>query len=790
MISAYNPQVYQEKPIQYNYKTDGVNRLLQLKNSLYEQNYEYIKGLKSDTLGIRFINENGNREIKNIQENVNNFFKTHDINKYDVGDAAIANEFTNQFKSLESDRSLQELYRIDKSLQDDLSMVNNLRTAKDRENKGYSTKNHELFQYQLEEYSKLDKATAVGKGAEAFRYTPYTNVFPEYKSILSMIPIKEYDVMDKNGNLHRIKGRDPLDIQKAFNEGLSESARKQLAIKGQLEVRRALRSGATTEQIYKDIILPRTSPILLSKSNQLQVLNTELAAAQLGGDPKKEQEAQSKIDQIKTQINDIKNATDMSFISKMGQDQFINMYGQISANHQIEHLSNAFGQLNDTMNMAHMALKSKEAMFQTRLSFDSKVHAQRMELEKMKIAQKERELSGSSISDDSGVPDIPATSNASDILQYQQFDKFHTEIGANAAEIYKDHAHMVKLTDDSKLANNPNIYARAFHDFIHDNAVVNKNYSPEEKARIFQILIEDIKAGNYDGATDLKQKIYASLKPSYDYHDMYKRQWNKSVSQLNNELGLKSSSILNKAEFETLKRNGSTSLGSYDDYKAAISKKTQENIDINYTVTTPVSENPRFLPTGLPKLKKEQVANKFYKDMSNIQNLISTEPVTNKKGLDSDAVQVTNLSKSDLIKSIKTTPTGYWITFDDAVTTTEGEDGDDKVKTKSQVANKFITLKDGQLIPIDQGPKFIPYPNESRDKYLHNVTVANATPLNPVKFNYKGYTLTMYNDGGLQYKSNIPNPNNPQETLDLTTSLLVSADPLKLFRDFVDALKK
>ena len=788
-ISAYNPQVYQEKPIQYNYKTDGVNRLLQLKNQLYEQNYEYIKGLKSDTLGIRFINEDGNKEIKNIQDNVNNFFKTHDINKYDVGDAAIANEFTNQFKALESDRSLQNLYRIDKELQNDLSMINSLRTAKDRESKGYSTENHELFQYQLEEYSKLDKSTAVSKGAEAFRYTPYTNVFPEYKSLLAMIPIKEYDVMDKNGNLHRIKGRDPLDIQKVYSEGLSESARKQLAVKGQLEVRRALRSGSTVEDIYKNIILPRTSPILLTKSKQLETLNIQLAAAQLGGDSQKEKETQSKVDQIKSQINDIKNATDMSFVSKMGQDQFINMYGQISTNHQIEHLSNAFGQLNDTMNMAHLALKSKEAMFQTRLAFDNKVHMQKMSIEEMKLKLEEKKLGLDQVNTEP-TSTIPSTSNASDILTYQQFDKFHNEINTNASEIYKDHNQMIKLADDNKLANNPNIYARAFHDFIHDSTVVSKNYTPEQKAKVFQVLIEDIKSGNYDTATGLKQKIYKSLKPSYDYNEMYKKQWNRSVSSINNELGIKSSLILSPSQYEQLKRNGASSLGDYNDYKANISKRTQQNIDSNYTVTTPVSENPRFLPTGLPKLKKEQIASKFYNDVNNIQNLISTDLVTNRKGLDSDAVQVTNLSKSDLIKSIKTTPTGFWLTFDDATTTTEGEDGDDKVKTKSQVANKFIAFKDGQLIPMDQGPKFIPYQNESKDKYLHNITVTNATSLNPVKFNYKGYTLTMYKDGGLQYKTNIPIPNNPKESLDLTPNLLVSPDPLQSFREFVDALKQ
>lgn len=788
MISAYNPQVYQEKPIKYNYNVEGVQRLLQLKNSLYEHNYEYIQGLKSNTLGVQFLNEDGRKEIKNIQDNVNNFFKTHDINKYDVGDTAIANEFTNQFKSLEANRPLQELYRIDKSLQKDLSTVNNLRLDKDRDKKGYSTGNHELFQYKLEEYAKLDKATAVAKGADAFRYTPYTNPLPEIKSLISLIPISKYQVIGKDGIIHDVQGRDPLDVTKTLNEGLSEGVKKQMAVNGELEVRRALRNGLSIEDIYKTAILPRTSPILMDKTKKLQALNIELNAAILGGDPSKKALAEDKINQVKSEIENIKNKTDMSVISKMSKDQFIDTYGQVSVDHQLEHLGHSFGKLNETVNMAHYAIEVRKQQFKDKMNFDLSTHRDNMSIEQMKLRMDaEKNSKSDSNSNNTGTSGaIPSIENATNDLTYQAFDNFHTKVNENAAEIYKDPNILNKLVEDGNLQNNPNIYAKAFKIFLGSNQVLNANLDKTQKVQVFQSLINDIKSGNYSGSTDLKTRMYKELKSSYDYNNVYNKQWNNSVMDINRSIGLNDGRFLTEQEYKSqIKSRGLT--GDYNDYKLSINRATQSKLSTNYTVLSLKAENSDLLSKDLDKDQRAAIADYFNKSLNEVENLILPDKVADGK-VSSDATQITHLKGSGIVKSVTKTPSGYIVNFVDNKTEYKGDGEDEAVKSISKTKNKFIALKDGKILPIGEGPIFIPAQNESPGKHLQNLAIMNSTSYDPITYNYKGYTMWMYNDNGPKFRTNIPDYTNPSNFIDLSTRLATVENPIDAFEGFVNKI--
>lgn len=790
MISAYNPQVYQDKPIQYNYKIDGVNRLLQLKNSLYEQNYEYIKGLKSSTLGIHFLNENGNKEVKTIQDNVDNFFKTHDINKYDVGDAAIANEFTNQFKSLESNRSLQELYRVDKALQQDLSSVNSLRTDKDRAKKGYATDNHELFALRLEEYSKLDKSTAIARGAESFRYVPYTNPIPDITSIQKMVPIIKRDTI-VNGQIITETGRDPLDIYRALNEMLPEGAKKQLAVAGELEARRALKNGGTVEQLYKTAILPRTSPILMDNIKRLKELNIELNSAIAGGEPKKEAEAKAKISDITQKIEKIKSDTDMSVINKMSQDQFINYYGQISVDHQLEHISNSFGKINQTFNMAALALKQKDDHFRATLMQNQKFHEDDIFIKNRIAKAKEKEAGiGEPSQDGSLGPTIPATANASVNLTYDSFSKAHGEIIENSKKIHNDPGVLVGMIESGTISSSPNIYAKAFKAYMDDSLIQNMKLKPKETVQVFASLVNDIEKGNYEGNTGLKNTIYKILRPTLNYQKMYDSKWNAEVKNQNRKLlTLESSELLNESKFNQIARSKGLSVkyndGTPEAYISKISLGTQKSINNNYTVTVPEVQNPSYTVTGLSPAEKHMMASEFKQVVGNVMKLISTTPVAEDKDN-----QVTDLEGRKMIKSIKVTPNGYLITPADDLSKTK-IDGDDEESTvvTTITKGKFIVTKNGTKIPLDQGEQLIPLAIEDKDTYMNNFTIANSTLNKPLEHKYKGYVLRMYNDNGFKYKTNIPDLTDKRKgTIDLTYHLSNLPNPIEAFEEFVNTL--
>lgn len=784
MISAYNPQVYQEKPISYNYNVEGVQRLLQLKNSLYEHNYEYIQGLKSNTLGIQFLNEDGRKEIKSIQDNVNNFFTTHDINKYDVGDTAIANEFTNQFKSLEANKSLQELYQIDKSLQKDLSTVNTLKLDKDRDKKGYSTANHELFQYKLEEYAKLDKASAVARGASSFSYIPYTNPLPEIKSLISLIPISKYQIIGKDGIIHDIQGRDPLDVTKTLNEGLSEGVKKQMAVNGELEVRRALRNGLSIEDIYKTAILPRTSPILMDKTKKLQALNIELNAATIGGDDSKKALVTDKINQVQSEIEDIKQKTDMSAITKLSKDQFINLYGQVSVDHQLEHLGHSFGKLNESINMAHYAIEMKKQQFKDKMNFDLSKHRDEMNLEQLKLAAKENKDNGNNSTNNPG--SLTSVENATNDLTYQAFDNFHTKVNENAAEIYKDSELLNKLVDDGNLQNNPNIYAKAFYTFLNSDSVQTANLTKDQKVQVFQSLINDIKSGNYTGSTDLKNKMYKDLKSSYDYANVYNKQWNNAVLDINQTIGLNTKKFLTEDEYKTqLKAKGLS--GTYNDYKLSINRATQSKLSTNYTVLSPKSENPDLLSKNLDKDQRAMIANNFNNSLNELESFILSDKVAENK-VSSNSIQITDLKGSGVVKSITKTPSGFIVNFIDDKTEYKDDGEDEAVKTISKTKNKFIALTDGKILPIDKGPVFIPAQNESTNSHLQNLAIMNSTFNDPVTYTYKGYTMWMYNDNGPKFRTNIPDHTNPSKFIDLSPALISVENPIDAFERFVNQI--
>ncbi len=790
MISAYNPQVYQDKPIQYNYKIDGVNRLLQLKNSLYEQNYEYIKGLKSSTLGIHFLNENGNKEVKTIQDNVDNFFKTHDINKYDVGDAAIANEFTNQFKSLESNRSLQELYRVDKALQQDLSSVNSLRTDKDRAKKGYATDNHELFQYKLEEYSKLDKSTAIAKGAESFRYVPYTNTIPDIAAITKMVPLVKRDVV-VNGVIQQEIGKDPLDIYRALNEMLPEGAKKQLAVASELEARRALRNGSTVEQLYKTAILPRTSPILMDNIKRLKELELDLNAAIVAGDPKKEAEAQSKLSQVKDRVQQIKDSTDMSVINKMSQDQFINYYAQIGVDHQLEHTANSFGKLSRTFNMAALALKQKDDHFRMKLLQDQQFHQDDNRFKELTLALKKKELGvGEPVDDGSLGSTIPATANASADLTYDLFNKTHAEVTKNAEKLQNTPDVLVGMVKNGTLSGSSNIYTKAFDFFLNDTVVQSLPASPIQKVQIFSKLINEIESGNYEGQhSDIKTKMYKLLRPTLEYKKVYDSKWNDQVREKNWKLlGLDSPKLLTESEFNTQARAKGLSIkyndGKRGSYVSEISLGTQQSISNNYTVTVPEVENPSKSVKKLPKAVMDDMAIKYNKVVTDSRQLISAEKVKD------DENQITDLT--EYTKSIKVTPNGYLYTFVDDKSKTEISDGDEGVTEGVSITKgKYVVTKDGKKIPLDQGPQLIARPIGDMNNHLENLAIANTTKDKPLKHRYKGYTLIRYNDNGFKFMTDIPVPGaTRRETIDLTEKLSKLPDPVAAFELFVNTLKK
>jgi len=789
MISAYNPQVYQDKPIQYNYKIDGVNRLLQLKNSLYEQNYEYIKGLKSSTLGIHFLNENGNKEVKTIQDNVDNFFKTHDINKYDVGDAAIANEFTNQFKSLESNRSLQELYRVDKALQQDLSSVNSLRTDKDRAKKGYATDNHELFALRLEEYSKLDKSTAIARGAESFRYVPYTNPIPDITSIQKMVPIIKRDTI-VNGQIITEIGRDPLDIYRALNEMLPEGAKKQLAVAGELEARRALKNGGTVEQLYKTAILPRTSPILMDNIKRLKELNIELNSAIAGGEPKKEAEAKAKISDITQKIEKIKSDTDMSVINKMSQDQFINYYGQISVDHQLEHISSSFGKINQTFNMAALALKQKDDHFRATLMQNERFHKDDNYFKELGLKLKQKELGIGEPSQDGLLgPTIPATANASADLTYDLFNKAHADITKDTERLQDKPEVLVGMVNDGSISKSSNVYAKAFNIYLNDPIAKRLPLSIKEKVQVFSSMLNKIEKGDYEGNTELKNEMYKVLRPSLNYKKMYDAKWNEQVKQQNRAiLGLDSSELLTESKFNEIARAKGISTkynnGKQEAYISKISLGTQQSISNNYTVTVPEVENPRKSVGKLPKATTDAMAVNYHNVLTNSSRLISAQKV---KG---DENQITDLT--DLTKSIKVTPHGYLYTFVDDKSKTEISDGDEGVTEGVSITKgKYVITKEGAKIPLDEGPQLIPYPIEDRNKYMDNMTIANSTRLKPLEHRYKGKTLIMYNDNGFKYTTDIPDATSQRgATIDLTSKLMGLDDPITAFETFVNTLNK
>ena len=194
-ISAYSqPYVGQNQTADYNF--DLISKVMQNKQSEFDASLRNLQNLKSQSLNIRFINNERQKQVDDYNKQLTDKFSNLNGEYGDLSEAKNYNNYLNWFDNIAKDTDLITAYHVDKQWQNETSKKDAMKMAKDPAKAGYGVTNEQNFNDDLNNYKNSTKNNPV----DFQPYVPFVDPIKQRTEFLKSVPKQEWETDEVMGN--------------------------------------------------------------------------------------------------------------------------------------------------------------------------------------------------------------------------------------------------------------------------------------------------------------------------------------------------------------------------------------------------------------------------------------------------------------------------------------------------------------------------------------------------------------------------------------------------------------
>ena len=306
-VSAYSG-IYQDdrKPIKDNW--DLLAKVMQHKQSEYDSAFANLNNLKQQSLNIRFLNDDKQKEVDGLNKELTDKFNDQKGDFGDLSSTQNVNNYLGWFDKIANNTSLINAYQVDKKWQNELSTIDSIKYGKDPRKAGYHPENEKQFRDKLMEY----KSSKDVNSTPFTPYTPFVDTLAIAQNIFKMLPkrkevIETLDPDHPGWKLVTTKeGYTPEHLELAM-QNLDDSGKQQYAIYAENIFNKNYNSNP--QGYSKDIanrIVGQTQSYKAYYQDKLDKATGQLAVATDDGD---KQQLSKAIADSTTALNNLDNKT-------------------------------------------------------------------------------------------------------------------------------------------------------------------------------------------------------------------------------------------------------------------------------------------------------------------------------------------------------------------------------------------------------------------------------------------------------------------------------------------------
>jgi len=289
-VGAYWPGVVKPNYQTPRYNEDLIYKVLGAKQERFDQAFQNLQAVRKQALNIRYLNKDGQSQVDQLNSELDDYFN----NITDYGDLSNTQEVERHMKvfdKLAGNKQLIDLYRTDKSYQNQMEAIRTMKAAKDPLKAGYSDINYYVWSNQeggLKDYVNKKASDAVGMSSP--EYSPYYHTTVELAKLIPML--KNMGVENLSEDLSvpgiikqmKVKGISPDRAVNILNSMLSPQAKRQMEIEGEYHFMRSYEvdPDGTVAAFHKNYVSNNSHALKVAQTS-VEAMKIDLEKAKLEG---------------------------------------------------------------------------------------------------------------------------------------------------------------------------------------------------------------------------------------------------------------------------------------------------------------------------------------------------------------------------------------------------------------------------------------------------------------------------------------------------------------------------